>query len=137
MGVVRHARPGETVPEFHFDPDENLVRVTFSGALKASQAFESVRELIRDPLYTSGMNGLIDLRGVDSIEMFGDQVRAGTDLVARLGDAFAGARWALVGTTDPAYGIARQFELMTTDSRFEVRSFRNIEDAERYLGVGS
>jgi len=125
-----------TLTEFDFDPEKNLVRVRFSGPLKGTQALESVRELVHDSRYVSGMNGLIDLRSVDSIEMFGDEVRAGTDLVARMGEAFAGSRWALVGTSDPAYGIARQFELMTADSRFEVRAFRRLEDAERFVGVG-
>jgi len=124
-----------TLAEFEFDPEKNLVRVRFSGSLKGPHAFESVRELAHDSRYVAGMNGLIDLRAVDSIEMFGDEVRAGTDLVARMGETFEGSRWALVGTSDSAYGIARQFELMTDDSRFEVRSFRLLEDAERFLGV--
>ena len=123
--------------EFEFDQKRGLVRVRFSGVLKGPETLESVRALVRDPRYTTGMNGLVDLRAVESIELFGDEVRAGAELVTRLGDAFAGSRWALVATSDPVFGIARQYELMITNGRFEVRVFRAVEEAEAYLGGGA
>jgi len=109
------------------------VRVRFSGVLKGPGAIDTVRSLVRHPSYTTGMNGMIDLRDVQSLELFGDDVRSGAELVIRLGDAFTGSRWAVLATTDPVFGIARQFELMVADARFEVRAFRDVAAAERWL----
>jgi len=113
--------------------ESNRVRVRFSGVLKGPGALDAVRALVRDPRYTTGMSGLIDLRDVESLDLFGDDVRAGAELVIRLGDAFAGSRWSVLATSDPVFGIARQFELMVADSRFEVRAFRDFAAAERWL----
>lgn len=110
-----------------------LVRIRFSGPLKGPEALETLRALVRDPRYATGTSGLVDLRGVSSVEIFGDEVRASAQLMARLGDAFVGSRWAVVGASDPTFGIARQFELMLSDPRFEVRAFRGVEEAERWL----
>jgi hypothetical protein len=125
--------------EFEIELDERhgWMCVRFSGALKGAGAIDAVRALVRDPRYRTGMSGLIDLRGVESLELFGDDVRAGADLVMRLGDAFAGSRWAAVATSPPVFGIARQFELMVADARFEVRAFRTLEEAEAFLRSGS
>lgn len=119
--------------ELIFDDEPSLVRVRFWGPLKGAETLQTVRELVRDRRYRTGMNGLIDLRAVEGVELFGDDVRAGAELTTRLGDAFAGARWAVVASSDPTYGIARQFELMASDPRFEIRSFRDLESAERWL----
>jgi len=119
--------------EIDFDAERGWVRVRFTGALKGGGAVEAVRALVRDPRFTTGMNGMIDLRGVESLEIFGDEVRNGAELVLRLGDAFTGSRWAPVATAAPVFGIARQFELMVADPRFEVRAFRTVEEAERFL----
>jgi hypothetical protein len=123
--------------DLEFDSARGFVRVRFSGALKGPGVREAVRALVRDPRYTTGMNGLIDLRDVESLELFGDDVRAGADLVIRLGDAFAGSRWAVLATSDPVFGVARQFEQLVTDPRFTVRTFRDVAAAERYLAPGS
>jgi len=119
--------------ELDFGPALGFVRVRFSGALQGPDSLDAVRELVRDPRYKTGMNGLIDLREVESIELRGDDVRSGADLVVHLGDAFAGTRWALLANSDAVFGIARQFELMVSDPRFEMRAFRDLEAAERYL----
>jgi len=120
--------------ELEFESTRTWVRVRFSGVLKGPGALDAVRALVRDPRYTTGMNGLIDLRDVASLEVFGDDVRSGAELVIRLGDAFAGSRWAVLATSDPVFGIARQFELMVADPRFEVRAFRDVASAERWVG---
>jgi len=128
--------PGEGTPivfEFDFDPASSFVRVRFSGVLQSPESLDSVRVLIGDPRYKAGMNGLIDLREVESIELRGANVRSGADLVVRLGDAFTGSRWALLATSDAVFGIARQFELMVSDPRFEMRAFRDLAAAEHYL----
>jgi len=120
--------------ELDFDP-RGFVRIAFSGPLKGPETLEAIRTLVRDPRYRTGMNGIIDLRRVRSVEMFGEEVRAGAELSTRLGDAFAGSRWAIVASSDAAFGIARQYELMLTDPRFEVRAFRDVEEAERFIGA--
>lgn len=120
--------------ELEFDP-RGFVRVVFSGPLKGPEALEAIRVLVRDPRFRTGMNGLVDLRRVGAVEMFVDDVRAGASLSARLGDAFSGSRWAIVAGSDTTFGIARQYELMLADPRFEVRSFRDVEEAERFIGA--
>jgi hypothetical protein len=121
------------VVEFEFHPEQGLVRIRFSGALKGPETRDTVRALVRDPRYTTGMNGLVDLHSVEAVELFGEDVRGGARMVSRIGAAFAGSRWAFVASSDPAFGVSRQFELMLADPRFEVRAFRTIEEAERWL----
>lgn len=118
---------------FRFDHERRLLWVVFEGPFKGSDVLRTIRELVRHPDFNTGARVLVDLRAIGDVELFGDDVRAAADLVARFADAFRGARVAIVAPLDAAFGVARQFELMNAEAPFDVRSFRALAAAEAWL----
>ena len=121
--------------EIRFEPERRLVSIRCRGPLKGSETIQAMRELVRDPRFRTGTSVVVDLRAVVAIELFGEEVRAASEQLSRLGDAFVGSRIAIVAASDASFGISRQFELLQADARWEVRAFRALEEARRWLGL--
>jgi hypothetical protein len=94
-----------------------------------------MRELVRNPRFRSGTHVIVDLRAVEAIEVFGEEVRAVSEQMSRLGDAFVGSRVAIIAASDAGFGVSRQFELLQADARWQVRAFRALEEARAWLGL--
>ena len=122
-------------PTYTIDLALGCIFIKWSGAVTLHKFITFNGVLAQDPNYRVGLNRLIDMRGA-KIEASSDEVGKAAWEVVKKRDAIEGHRKfaALVGG-DLEYGIARMFDMMTDQTRSEVRPFRRLDDAVAWLGL--
>ena len=90
-----------------------------------------VRTLTSDPRFARDFRQLVDLRDVTDVQITVSTIR---DMV-RLNPFGAGARRAVVITSDVVFGMARMYQILSDDSPDELLIFRKIDDALRWLWI--
>jgi len=123
--------------EVRIDPDHGVVQMRFMRNLKAADALDATRDVAELPGFRAGMNGLVDLREVDEVEILGDDVRSVAQVVASQEELYRGSRWAIVADSNVTYGLARQFQAMRDELGYELGVFRTMDEACAWLGTSS
>jgi hypothetical protein len=90
-----------------------------------------VRALTADPRFAPHFRQLADLRDVTDLQVAASIIRE----MVRLNPFGAGARRALVVTSDEVFGMARMYQLLTDESPDELQIFRKVDDALQWLGT--
>ena len=116
---------------YRIDSDLDLI-VTIGEGVVTLDEFRAYRaELMTDPQAHSGMQRLVDLRGVEQVAMpstcVHTMVRKDGELVKRIGHT----RTAMVVGSDETFGMARMYQAVSTSEEIEV--FRDIADAREWL----
>ena len=120
---------------YRIDRELALVFTTVEGVVDDEDVLGYVREFPNDPDFEPGCGGLIDARGLERIEVTGDGVRSAAHLTARLAEVFRGAKVAIVAVTDAAFGVARMYQGVRGEVPYEIRIFRDLAEARRWLGL--
>ena len=118
--------------DYAIDRDQSLVYVRMYGPLTLAEIREAGQKIASHPEVTAGFGELIDLRDATTDAVKADDVR---DIAAA--PLNAATRRAFVTSDVLTYGLARMFEIYRELNRKqeEVAVFRDITDAERWLGV--
>jgi hypothetical protein len=90
-----------------------------------------VRTLTSDPRFARDFRQLVDLRDVTDVRITVSTIRE----MVRLNPFGAGARRAVVITSDVVFGMARMYQILSDDSPDELQIFRKIDDALRWLWI--
>jgi hypothetical protein len=90
-----------------------------------------VRALIADPRFARNFHQLIDLRDVTNVQFTASTVEE----LVRLNPFGAGARRAVVITSDVVFGMARMYQILSDESPDELQIFRKMDDALQWLGI--
>ncbi len=90
-----------------------------------------VRTLTSDPRFARDFRQLADLRDVTDVQITVSTIRE----MVRLNPFGAGARRAVVITSDVVFGMARMYQILSDDSPHELQIFRKIDDALRWLCI--
>jgi len=87
------------------------------------------QQLESDPDFDPAFAQLIDCRGVTEVALDSRTIRS----IATPSVYAPGAKRAIVATRDAVYGLARMYERIRGGESDEVRVFRDIEEARRWL----
>ena len=120
------------------DRRRRLATFTLTGAV----SLEEVRAALQS--FYGGTeippNVLWDCRNSDPADLSADEVRRIVEQLGRHEDRFSarqGGKTAVVVPSDLSFGLARMAQILAESSKeplpFEVRVFRDMEDAERWL----
>ena len=90
-------------------PEQQLVHVTMTGPLDVELLAAFVQQLSEDPAAPASFDELVDLREVTTIDVTSGQVQT----LASAAHYREGSRRALVVTEGLAFGLARQYGLMS------------------------
>lgn len=118
---------------YRIDGDLSVVYVQITGRLTPAEHARHHSELLGDPTYRPGMPCLVDWRDGDESNT-SEEVRMMAETVLRHPARAGTARCAIVVRTDVQYGLTRVFSAFLGDAALEVRTFRKIDDACRWLG---
>ncbi len=120
---------------YEFDGDAGFVRIEARGDITLEEEREALAAILADSDHRPGLAMLIDFRERGE--------PASAEHVRGLAHAFeehradvGGARLALVVSREVSVGLGRMFEALTTDLAIEMRIFREIEKAEKWLRSG-
>lgn len=121
--------------ESQFDRERNVLFVTFGDGVTDAELEAFAMGLARDGQVPPGRDELFDLRQVT-----GTTVESGTlERIARQFDrtdvAPERSRVAFVASGDVAYGLSRMYQVFRSRSPVDLRVFRDMEEAKRWLGL--
>ena len=113
------------------DLTRSLVLSRGWGVLTDRELLAHVHALTIDSRFAPHFRQLVDLRDVMDVQFTASTIRE----MARLNPFGAGARRALVVTSDEIFGMARIYQLMTDESPNELQIFRKADYALQWLGI--
>lgn len=124
--------------EVTIDHARRLVTGTGRGILTGEDVFGYQRDVWSRP-DVSGYNELMDMREVEQIDLRSiDNMRALAELSASMDAPAAPSKFAIVATTDEAFGLGRMYETyrrLEGKSTKQVGVFRSLNEAYAFLGV--
>jgi hypothetical protein len=114
------------------DLSQRVVRVRVHGTLCDRDLLVGDEMLRNDPAFDPEFAQLIDMRDADGSEVSA----AGVQALANRPPLFKpSSRRAIVVPTDLGFGMARMFELLREGKSGEVRVFRDLDEAKRWLDL--
>ena len=114
------------------DRQNGIVAVVASGRITPEEAFACFDTVVADPDFQPGMDVLSDHRELMTVLNPGF-VKVFIDRVDRAGEMLRGSRIAFVESGSARYGMARMASLLSESTSTELRAFRDIEEARRWL----
>lgn len=124
--------------EFTIDHGRRLVTAKAHGTLTGHDVFGYQRD-VWSRSDVQGYNELLDMRDVVQIDLPSvDNMRALAELSASMDIPTTSSKFAIIATTDEAFGLSRMYETyrhLEGKSTKQVRVFRSLTEAHAYLGV--
>lgn len=122
--------------KFTIDTVSRVRIATLQGMIDPGELISAYRHLLDDSGYDPALNNLIDLRGIIRAKI-GPATLWELHRLYRLIDAHGiRSRTAIVASIDYLFGIARMYQAIRQDGPEEIQVFREMSDAERWLGIG-
>ncbi len=90
-----------------------------------------VRTLAADPRFARNFCQLADLRDVTDVQVTAATIKE----MVRLNPFWAGARRAMVVTSDVVFGMARMYQILRDESPDELEIFRKMDGALQWLEI--
>ena len=124
--------------EFTIDHARRLVTAKARGTLSGADVFNYQRA-VWSRSDVQGYNELLDMRDVLEIDLESvDRMRTLAELSASMDAPATPSKFAIVATTDEAFGLSRMYESyrrLEEKSTKQVGVFRTLNEAYAYLGV--
>lgn len=120
---------------YRFHPASRLLTVRASAGTDEEALLDYARRIAGDPDVPAARDELVDLRAIDASRVSSAGLRrlAGVFEKAEVGEP---GRIAIVAATDLGFGLSRMYQAFRSDSMSEIRVFRELEEAWRWLGLG-
>jgi hypothetical protein len=119
---------------FTVDGDARLVCYVVEGVTTADHARAFFAAVLTHPDYETGFNFLGDRREIGE-EPDSAYVRAVALEVMTRQAVLGPCRWAVLVATDASYGMARMWGLLTESTGVEIKPFRTLGEAAKWLGL--
>lgn len=119
---------------FEVNISHRLRRATFSGVITEPVLFHTYEQLLSEPDYDPTLNDLVDMRGVERLEVSSQGVRQLVGLFAQP-ETQSTNKLAIVAPESYIFGMARMYEILSSDTSEQIQVFRDLRDAERWLGL--
>jgi len=113
---------------------QQLTIITGAGELSYDEVLNTIRSFYAE---SPTLNVLCDLRQASAGRISSSQVNQIAELIQKLKRVRKGGRTAIVSSRDVTFGVARMLEALINipndDFAYELRVFRKIKDANRWL----
>lgn len=119
--------------EYFVDEVKDLLVTTVSGVVTNDDTVAYMEQLVGDPLYRSGMDGLVFTDAIERFEVTATAIEIATRIAVDAEQRFSGSRWAVIASQDLVFGMTRMFELSRDPESYEVRVFRESGPAIEWL----
>ncbi len=123
--------------QYRIDVATGVLHVTAEGRVSDAELRDFATRAAGDPELRSGIHELIDLRSADLAEISSGLIPEVASVFGAHDRGRTEARIAIVASDDAAYGLSRMYQAYRDDAPFELRVFRDLEDARAWLGLAS
>ena len=122
--------------EFRIDTEEGIVYTTVKGDLGVEDIIAALTEIITHEDFKPGMSGIFDLLA-SKWESDSDELRRIVRFILENADRIGPSRHAVVVGSDRAYGMSRMFEVFSEETTVDVRIFRDLNEARKWILEGA
>lgn len=121
--------------EFRIDREKGIVYTTVKGDLDVEDIIAGLTEIISHGDFEQRMSGIFDLLA-SKWESDPENLRRIIRFIIENTDRIGQSRHAVVVGSDRAYGMPRMFEVFSEETAVDVRIFRDLDEAKRWLTEG-
>jgi hypothetical protein len=121
---------------FQVDPEARIRIAFFEGVVDDQEVLGSYGALVSQPDYDPTLDDMVDMGGVERLEVSSETVRRLVDMFTPLDTDQVVTRLAIVAPKDHVFGMARMYEILRSDAPEQIRVFRDRDQAERWLYGG-
>ena len=121
---------------FTVDGHRGVVRFLAEGVFSSQDLMDSIKRVTADPAFRPDFDHLVDLRAVSAFQPDSDDIRKRTQH-DRSSIRLDAGRIAIVASDDFVFGMSRMYETLMDGSNVTARTFRDMADAEAWLGLAS
>jgi hypothetical protein len=119
---------------FRIDKESGIVYTTINGRTNTDEIVESLENLLNNPDFKPGLNGIADLRNSE-MDTFSADVKRIAGLMIEYRNKIGPSKTAVVISKDVTFGMTRVFQAFSEQSSIETAIFRDMEEALRWLGA--
>ncbi len=95
----------------------------------------ALTEILQLPGFREGLRLVVDFRGSET-PLNGAEVRQLAEYARRADARWGTTKWSFLASADLTYGLSRIFMALTSEHQVETRVFRNLVQANDWLGLG-
>jgi hypothetical protein len=121
---------------YRIEQGERIVYLTVTGESPFAEWEETLRRVISDPAYVRGFNFLTDRRAQTDVPGHEFPRQVLRFLVEHTGE-MGRYRWAAVSPREATFQMLRMFSVLAEEADIHVRSFKDYEEARRWLLNGA
>lgn len=115
------------------DVERNLVVRTVSAPVAFEDFADAIQEHLDHPDFRPGMHVLWDIRDVESRPWTSQMAKQMADYAGSLSEKRGVGRFAIIASSDLAYGLSRQYQVIGQDIAPEIGVFRTMEEALEWI----
>ena len=116
--------------DYEYEKEQRRHRVRWVGPVTTAALIEAHDEIQGYPHFDPGDDQILDFREATSFDLSTDSIEGVTRRKPSFG---ATSRRAFVTPDDLGFGLGRMFEQLRDGQAGEIRIFRDMEEAERWL----
>ena len=120
--------------ELEIDQSASLTTFVVTGELRMDELRSALTEVYQSESFS--MKSLFDLRAGEASTLTSAEIREMVPLIEERRTHPGQARWAVVAPRDVEFGMSRMFEVFAEKIPSDMRVFRDIEAAKRWLETG-
>ena len=117
--------------QYRIDSERRVIFSSATGVLTDEDLHEHQAQLLADPFFDPGFDQLWDFTRVSAVEVSPEALRH----LAHSRSYKASARRAVVAPDDLRFGMGRMFQLLHDEAPEELRVFRSLDEARRWLAL--
>jgi hypothetical protein len=92
-------------------------------------------ELVSLPGFKEGLSLIVDFKGSDTPTTT-VELRRLAAYATQTDDKWDNTKWSVLASADVAFGLSRMFMALTNKHQVETHIFRNLDEADDWLGLG-
>jgi hypothetical protein len=118
---------------FELDMQRRTRVARFTGVVDDQELLGSYAGLVEQPDFDPSLNDLVDMTGVERLDVSTAAVRQLVSMFTPLDQADVVTRLAIVAPRDHVFGMARMYEILRSDAPEMIAVFRDMDEAQRWL----
>ncbi len=117
---------------YEIDKTRNIIRTRCTGDVSFEEVVSHFKDLLRDPACPPRLHVLLDLTTLTSVPT-SEQIARVSDEIRAVSTKIRFDTCAIAVSSDLIYGMMRMFEAFAEENFGITRTFRSLEEAERWL----
>lgn len=117
---------------FEIDAARRIRRQVFKGVITEAVLFAAYNDLVSQPDFDPSMADLADMREVERLDLSTKAVKQLVSLF-EAPELQSESKLAIVAASDHVFGMARMYEILSSNTSEHIQVFRDMAQAEAWL----